>query len=840
MGLIHWWPLNKDFNDYGCNTPISLSFSNTNTLSSGGKLGSCIDFDTVGKCTVLIPELNTKKVFSFAAWIYCYGATSVSGKDYSSQNWADLISFADGGDRLRFESGYNSPRVLSFHNNSAYKFIKSEVGGPVIIPTDGYIDSWHHFAFCCDGTNITTYRDGELIGTYQDALASTAALTGYLYINGEYNASTEYGYHGRLNDLRVYDHALTTKEVRDISKGLVLHYNFENINDNLLPAFPANASNGVSIDNTTHPFPGATVYKLTQSGNESNVYKGIDYTIPELKAGDLVTLSCWIYTENKASLDNGAELRIYQIHTDSTTNWSGINWRSSHVDGEWQFYSKTYTLDSNLSQAHFNCNVVRNGTYWITGIKVEYGDTATDYLGVKETLNTIYDNSGYSYNGIASSNLQISSLSCLGQKSAYFDGNSKIAVSYKTTGLDELTYSCWVYPLARASSGSASTCICIGGTYITITPAGYLSGYAYGKSPAGYHTGTTEIPLNEWTHIAIVWDKSYIYGYVNGEQDFKIACTGTFSQDISQQIGMEGSARQFTGYISDFKIYAASLSAEDILIEYQRKAAIDKNGNLYTSEIIENFDNLMEYTNYIVSTANSNWNAGYLIHIKETDYYAQYPDETKSGVGAYTQSNLSVTMTQNGLRIYSAPNLIYPDAGNTMWGGVVLTPMAHSNCLKDGHRYLITWHMSGQSSRYTDVQWSNWIGWGQAPNAAPTVNSSKFPSANFQGEMDCYYDFTINDSVFKMVGEDPHEGFEPNTSYLAYAGFKIGYNYESTGTLGTDVYITNIGLYDITEGKQYKIDKKGIIYATEFNSGETEVAKIYKSGLTKVNNIYEN
>lgn len=39
--------------------------------------------------------------------------------------------------------------------------------------------------------------------------------------------------------------------------------------------------------------------------------------------------------------------------------------------------------------------------------------------------------------------------------------------------------------------------------------------------------------------------------------------------------------------MGDFKIYSTALSAEDILAEYNRKAAIDKNGNLFTGEIIE-------------------------------------------------------------------------------------------------------------------------------------------------------------------------------------------------------------------------------------------------------------
>ena len=43
----------------------------------------------------------------------------------------------------------------------------------------------------------------------------------------------------------------------------------------------------------------------------------------------------------------------------------------------------------------------------------------------------------------------------------------------------------------------------------------------------------------------------------------------------------------FSGNIADIKIYATALSADDIKAEYSRKAAIDKNGNLFTGGIIE-------------------------------------------------------------------------------------------------------------------------------------------------------------------------------------------------------------------------------------------------------------
>lgn len=39
--------------------------------------------------------------------------------------------------------------------------------------------------------------------------------------------------------------------------------------------------------------------------------------------------------------------------------------------------------------------------------------------------------------------------------------------------------------------------------------------------------------------------------------------------------------------IADFKIFATALSADDVKAEYNRKAAIDKSGNLFTGEIVE-------------------------------------------------------------------------------------------------------------------------------------------------------------------------------------------------------------------------------------------------------------
>lgn len=225
-------------------------------------------------------------------------------------------------------------------------------------------------------------------------------------------------------------------------------------------------------------------------------------------------------------------------------------------------------------------------------------------------------------------------------------------------------------------------------------------------------------------------------------------------------------------------------------------------------------ENLLSLANYNIATKKSF--DGYLqaSSAKQSNYEANYPNPTVAGVGAYAQASLKVTLTDQGVHIYSPPNhdgrASSSGGANDTWGGICFSPMKTQKCLIEGHRYIILWHCIGQTSTaLTDTTWTNQIGWGQSPDAAPTVNRRCVPAEGFQGSMECCYDFTINDTVFKTTGSTVHSGFEANTSYLAYAGFKIGFGYRQTGELGTDLYLSNFRMYDITNATSANFTKTG-------------------------------
>ena len=210
-----------------------------------------------------------------------------------------------------------------------------------------------------------------------------------------------------------------------------------------------------------------------------------------------------------------------------------------------------------------------------------------------------------------------------------------------------------------------------------------------------------------------------------------------------------------------------------------------------------------------------------------------------TGLSSYTQSNCSCTLTNKGYRIYRPPNKNPSNDGNTMWGGFVLKPFnIDSNFLQKGHTYVLKFHISGQSSNSAEFHWSNQVGWGGgglSPNPS-NVSSSSIPS-NFNGEYDFVYKWTINDDVRKVCTSS-YSGFVAGTEYVSYRDFKWGFNYTNTGALGTDIYITDLRMYDITNADDTEIKKSGILETGSFEeiNGNFRMTKDYE---TLANYFYE-
>lgn len=192
-----------------------------------------------------------------------------------------------------------------------------------------------------------------------------------------------------------------------------------------------------------------------------------------------------------------------------------------------------------------------------------------------------------------------------------------------------------------------------------------------------------------------------------------------------------------------------------------------------------------------------------------------------NGLSSYTQANCQVTLTDTGYRIYRPANKTVSGDGNTMWGGFVLKPFnADANALVKGHTYVVAFEVKGKTSNaVNDINWSNNVGWGGgglSPSPSNVVCTS-IP-ANWQSDIwfPFQYKFSINDDIIKTCTSS-YSSFVAGQQYISYRDFKFGFGYQDTGSMGTDLYIRNIRMYDIsTKPNSTKVTKSGIFISENF------------------------
>jgi len=207
LGIVGLWHFDEIFtDDQGVQaTPDSSGQGNTGTLMplgseaplAPGKLNSALSFNGINQwvdCGATVDDSITTEL-TLAAWIKDDGIPSnhlfIISNDYTHGTW----------------KGYD---FFLWHDGCLYADVGTGELGRVsyLMPVDTL---WHHVAVTWDGTTVTLYVDGNsvgitpLSGTYNDPGKNT-------YV-GKFNWPVNYNPHGKIDDVRIYDHALTPNEI---------------------------------------------------------------------------------------------------------------------------------------------------------------------------------------------------------------------------------------------------------------------------------------------------------------------------------------------------------------------------------------------------------------------------------------------------------------------------------------------------------------------------------------------------------------------------------------------------------------------------------------------------
>lgn len=593
MSLQVWLPLTKDLRQQGLNERVVTNTGATYS-STGGNLGGCYIFDGTDDA-LAIGNLSTLVTndFSFACWFY-------HDETWSSKSYETILGGPSGFELEGKNSSTNSPVLKAY----------SWGGGTITYE----LNKWNHLVMTRTTSETKFYLNGELKLT-----GSAGSIPSGDYFVGAWKTSAQQNYKGKLCDVRIYDHCLAPLEVKQISQGLVLHYTlgdkYIESTTNLITTEDCLSSTcyngaiskygyGTSTDMyktvTTYDGKKGTKVYMGTNGNSCYPYVYINgmYTSNGTNAPEYKTLSFDYYTTISTSicpykLGSGTGTASYIVSNSSGIK-SGIGTNSvviPIIPNEWNHIEVTFhgTTDADAQWGYIQnqpSHISDTSNFWFfANMQLETKDHATGYAGVggTRTSTTIYDNSGFCNNGTISNALQITTDTIKYGHATYMSKTALIthACPVESGTNQEWTCAIWV-KLDNTSQSGQSLNNFNSGNNIVHSANGVPLLYLNSGSNDYYNYGNLAVSAGIWTHVAFVFKNSNVTKliYINGiEHTNKNGPNKTSTPHGIPATVTVGT--NLAGYISDYRIYATALSADDVKSLYQNSAYIDSSGNVY-------------------------------------------------------------------------------------------------------------------------------------------------------------------------------------------------------------------------------------------------------------------
>jgi len=821
MALQVWLPLNGNFNNNG-HLDTSITITNTGTVDNSGKIGKCYSYPTTGYTLLSGNILAGLKEFSIACWVYI---TSSSYTIFTSEDTSGYWQFVFGQNYIRVRD-----TSVGVTGSRLDKSITS-------LP----LNKWIHVTIVYDNGIVHMYQNGLLTNNLTFHTGTSMNPHNRLYIGGDALNGSSYQGKCKVNDFRIYDHCLSAKEINELSKGLVLHYkldeNYQVMNNVFsYPTFNTSASNG----GWPHWGPSGSEATWSQNTDKEFIWnKSNQYS-------------------HKMTLTGGQRYMIHQSPA-FDGGYRSVQAIIKFQDGSDPTGKVGLGGNAITNYGKFSITPLRDGFYLIkreglyqtgTDDLIALNTYAMDlplyisefYLEDNKTVcsdilwpaNIVTDCSGYGHHGIIMTDVSINTDSPRYKTCVSNAENYPLRTTFDFPESNGLTIACWIYLTAWGAQGSglwSTSTISTTNPYdYTATTCNHCDTYFYCRGTNGttytVACGTGVVQVNTWKYVVLTHDGENLKTYVNGELKYTTACPTTLVGFKSLFLGYSNAgslSRQCKGKWSDLRIYATALSDNDILDLYHTSAFIDNTGNLLAYNFEETCSNIAFKTNLGIIDK-------------------QYAD----GLSSFQQRNCVCTLTNEGYRIYRTPNITYDgtSATRTMYGGFLVTNTNNRFGLQTGHRYVVQFEVKGQTSNsvahfgFSFNFGNNFANSGLMPEPS-NVYTNNPVKANFNSQdwVTITHELTINDDIWKVC-ERSASSFVSGNTYLSYRHFAFAFDYKNTGELGTDLYIRNFRIYDITNFSDPQILKNGSVKMSEFME-EEYTARIFRDGVMKPNNMIE-
>lgn len=599
MSLQVWLPLLNDAHNQGL-MDVEPTVMGTGITYTAGKLGNSATFPCSAASCIHMPGLQQQGSFSWACWFKC------TGNGVSTYNQYIL---SEG-------RGYGTSGVNIYLNNAGNTL--SARDGASVISKSITLDEWHHVVLVFDGTNKTCYIDGEQVGKATAYSEHDYTQSNDRFVVGKmaysYTLTSNYfPFNGQICDVRIYDHALSVKEVKELSKGLIAHYplndyhSFGPINKYSSPYSDGELS-ACSWTKTKLPNERGWNYKLTRTGDRTNYWANGAVPNFTFTAGKTYCYSLKIRCNKWTA--GGLDFRAARANNDWVTIVKNVC-SQSKADGKWHEYyicqtvPETFdrsgtTMTSNPRIELYTGNLVTEGTVYdmdfdIKDIQVVESDSYVPFISNDVTDTTIYDCSGYCRNGVASGTISAES-----DPPRYAINYQFLNASVNCPSIhmsNTFTISTWIKTGARNDWGRYFQLYVSDADKIGLNDHSmdHYIGFHISRSIDGTKKLLTDKYLsdysfNTWYHITVVLNGKSLSFYRDGELKYTVTLPNDFT-DIAMPLyinSLNGSSSKGADHsLSDFRIYATALSAEEIKELYETSVSIDQNGNTWAYELEE-------------------------------------------------------------------------------------------------------------------------------------------------------------------------------------------------------------------------------------------------------------
>lgn len=615
MSLCLWLPLNGNFENQGTVAIPPISMSNIEWPT--GKLCSkCLYIKGTSSNTVTVPELIGKEEFSISIWWRLNESDMTTAKNYTK-------FFAVYMDTDGVESVYRIEHCNNTTQPGAAQslFPRSEVNfSPIYRGFGGHtgnIYQWNHEVVCVDKSTAKWYLNGVCILS----IPVSEIYKDYMHLTGKISFG-QAGSMVQLQDFRIYDHCLSPKEVKEVSKGLILHYPlsspYEEPVKNIYGNQYENGYGGsrteviktLKTDEHGNPY---TNYSFSKSPGTVNTWYSIYFNTYPFTAGKFYTIAVDVRVNdcNNCSM----EIRHSRLNNDYYGCKTVLAVAGSKVGLGWRTYTLTQIIPAsfvynsetkvcnplieiytgNLANSEDDSTTIRSADFDIRNVQVIEKDHYLPYSSGNRD-GTVFDCSGFNNNGV----MESSSCPSWHSESVKYNGCynfvpkqiiKSTSDTWKVRVLNDLTIAFWMCPTTLTNYGGVggimadlNSCACF--TFYNnkwqFTDSTDWVNYSGGGSTQG-----------EWGHYACSIKDNVIKIYKNGSlisTDTKPGIRTDITNEHFVCLGCDfpGGDEYFTGKLSDFRIYATALSDVDIADLYNIRASITDNGILMAAgEVLE-------------------------------------------------------------------------------------------------------------------------------------------------------------------------------------------------------------------------------------------------------------